>query len=302
MGGASYQETRNAEVTGNLETRRGRPRPHRLPGRNVHEPPLRDRRGTGGLERSPSDQGGQGFRNTNRAEHGGRRDGREPPDPPVDPGRAARHPGHRPQLDERLGRSGVSRGGREDRTPPACLWRALHGDLSRVPGRARPWGWPRRRLRCGRGRRDVAARAPHGDRPPGAGGRGAAHGAGPGDGVLPRLEVAARGPRARNRQVVLGRGAEIRGAHVRRPIMQHILAIQSSATGEGAASRLLVEETVDRLRAANPAATVTWRDLGESPVPHLTTATLAGVRGEPATAAERTSRALSDALIAELRA
>jgi FMN-dependent NADH-azoreductase len=84
--------------------------------------------------------------------------------------------------------------------------------------------------------------------------------------------------------------------------MQHILAIQSSAAGEGAASRLLVEETVDRLCAANPAATVTWRDLGASPVPHLTTATLAGVRGEPATAAERTSRALSDALIAELRA
>jgi FMN-dependent NADH-azoreductase len=37
-------------------------------------------------------------------------------------------------------------------------------------------------------------------------------------------------------------------------------------------------------------------------VPHLTTATLAGVRGEPATVAELDSRALSDALIAELRA
>lgn len=84
--------------------------------------------------------------------------------------------------------------------------------------------------------------------------------------------------------------------------MQHILAINSSAAGEGAASRLLVEETVDRLRAASPTATVTWRDLGASPVPHLTSATLAGVRGEPATAAELVSRALSDALIAELRA
>jgi FMN-dependent NADH-azoreductase len=84
--------------------------------------------------------------------------------------------------------------------------------------------------------------------------------------------------------------------------VQHILAVNSSAAGEGSASRLLVEETVDRLRAANPAASVTWRDLGASPVPHLTTATLAGVRGEPATAAELASRALSDALIAELRA
>ena len=53
---------------------------------------------------------------------------------------------------------------------------------------------------------------------------------------------------------------------------------------------------------ASPAASVTWRDLGASPVPHLTTATLAGVRGEPATAAELATRALSDALIAELRA
>ena len=84
--------------------------------------------------------------------------------------------------------------------------------------------------------------------------------------------------------------------------MQHILAINSSVAGEGSASRLLVEETVDRLRAATPAAAVTWRDVGVSPVPHLTPATLAGVRGEPATAAELATRALSDALIAELRA
>jgi len=84
--------------------------------------------------------------------------------------------------------------------------------------------------------------------------------------------------------------------------MQHILAINSSIAGEGSASRLLVEEAVERLRDVSPGASVTWRDLGASPVPHLTTATLAGVRGEPATAAELASRALSDALIAELRA
>jgi FMN-dependent NADH-azoreductase len=84
--------------------------------------------------------------------------------------------------------------------------------------------------------------------------------------------------------------------------MQHILAINSSVAGEGSASRLLVEETVDRLRAAARGASVTWRDVGASPVPHLTPATLAGVRGEPATAAELATRALSDALIAELRA
>ena len=83
--------------------------------------------------------------------------------------------------------------------------------------------------------------------------------------------------------------------------MQHILAINSSVAGQGSASRLLVEETVDRLCAATPAVSVTWRDVGVSPVPHLTPATLAGVRGEPVTGAELATRALSDALIAELR-
>ena len=84
--------------------------------------------------------------------------------------------------------------------------------------------------------------------------------------------------------------------------MQHILAINSSITGEASASRPLVEEAFARLRAASPEASVTWRDLGASPVPHLTTATVAGVVGEPATASERATRALSDALLAELRA
>jgi len=84
--------------------------------------------------------------------------------------------------------------------------------------------------------------------------------------------------------------------------MSNILVIHSSASAEGAVSRLLVEETVDRLLIANPAATVVRRDLGADPVPHLTTATLAGVRGEPATEAEHTARLLSDTLIAELRA
>ena len=50
--------------------------------------------------------------------------------------------------------------------------------------------------------------------------------------------------------------------------MQHILAINSSVAGEGSASRLLVEETVDRLRAATPAAAVTWRDVGVDPRCH----------------------------------
>lgn len=84
--------------------------------------------------------------------------------------------------------------------------------------------------------------------------------------------------------------------------MNSLLVINSSATREGSVSRTLVEETVARLLDANPFAQVVRRDLGERPVPHLTVDTLAGVRGTPGTLAERQARALSDELIAELRA
>ncbi len=84
--------------------------------------------------------------------------------------------------------------------------------------------------------------------------------------------------------------------------MPNILVIHSSAAGDAAISRVLVEETVERLLENYPDANVVRRDLGSEPVSHLTTATLAGVRGEPTTAAERETRARSDALIAELRA
>jgi FMN-dependent NADH-azoreductase len=84
--------------------------------------------------------------------------------------------------------------------------------------------------------------------------------------------------------------------------MNSLLVINSSAAREGSVSRTLVEETVARLLEGNPEARVVRRDLGSSPVPHLTIDTLSGVRGQPATAAENAARALSDELIAELRA
>jgi FMN-dependent NADH-azoreductase len=84
--------------------------------------------------------------------------------------------------------------------------------------------------------------------------------------------------------------------------MKSVLVINSSAAREGSVSRTLVEETVVRLLEANPFTAVVRRDLGEHPVPHLTTATLNGVRGMPASPAEQQARALSDELIAELRA
>ena len=84
--------------------------------------------------------------------------------------------------------------------------------------------------------------------------------------------------------------------------MKSVLVINSSAAREGSVSRALVEEAVARILDANPFASVVRRDLGETPVPHLTVATLDGVRGTPATDAEHRARALSDELLAELRA
>jgi FMN-dependent NADH-azoreductase len=85
-------------------------------------------------------------------------------------------------------------------------------------------------------------------------------------------------------------------------VMKSVLVINSSAAREGSVSRILVEEAVARILDANPFATVVRRDLGESPVPHLTVATLDGVRGTPSTSPEREARALSDELLGELRA
>ena len=83
--------------------------------------------------------------------------------------------------------------------------------------------------------------------------------------------------------------------------MSNILVIDSAVSGEASVSRALVREAVAALTEGTPARVV-HRDLGRDPVPHLSEATLAGVRGEPATEAELATRALSDALIAELRA
>ncbi len=83
--------------------------------------------------------------------------------------------------------------------------------------------------------------------------------------------------------------------------MSTILVIDSAVSGEASVSKALVQEAVAALTADTPARVV-HRDLGRDPIPHLSEATLAGVRGEPATEAELATRALSDALIAELRA
>lgn len=83
--------------------------------------------------------------------------------------------------------------------------------------------------------------------------------------------------------------------------MTNILVLNSAISGETSVSKTLVREAVAALEAQGP-ATVVRRDLGRDPIPHLTEQTLAGVRGEPATDAEKAARVLSDTLIAELEA
>lgn len=82
--------------------------------------------------------------------------------------------------------------------------------------------------------------------------------------------------------------------------MSTLLVLNSSVLGGGSVSKILVDEAVHQLSGGSQ-VTVIQRDLGATPIPHLTTANVAGVRGEPKTDAERSARALSDELIAELR-
>jgi FMN-dependent NADH-azoreductase len=84
--------------------------------------------------------------------------------------------------------------------------------------------------------------------------------------------------------------------------MSNLLVLNSSLGGEASVSRLLVEEAVAQLIRRNNGARVIRRDLAGDTIPHLTPQSVAGVRGEPATPAEAKARALSDELIAELKA
>jgi FMN-dependent NADH-azoreductase len=84
--------------------------------------------------------------------------------------------------------------------------------------------------------------------------------------------------------------------------MGQALVISSSSGGEASVSRRLVRAAVAHLKAADPDVHILERDLGADPTPHLTTARVAGVRGKPRSQQELASRALSDQLIAELKA
>ena len=85
--------------------------------------------------------------------------------------------------------------------------------------------------------------------------------------------------------------------------MATVLVVNSSVLGDASASKALVDEALARLRAEHTSLSVIERHVGLSPVPHLTADSTAAVRGgSTANEAQREALALSDTLIAELKA
>lgn len=86
--------------------------------------------------------------------------------------------------------------------------------------------------------------------------------------------------------------------------MPHLLHIDSSLQGERSVSRRLTARAAAAWRAAHPGGTVTYRDLGAHPLPHLTPASVAAAN---VPAAERTpeqaaAHALSEEVVNEVKA
>jgi FMN-dependent NADH-azoreductase len=85
--------------------------------------------------------------------------------------------------------------------------------------------------------------------------------------------------------------------------MSTVLVLTSSALGAASVSNQLVQDTIALLRLQDPHLRVITRDLGGNPIPHLTVESATALRGaESANAAQAAAQALSDELIAELKA
>lgn len=82
--------------------------------------------------------------------------------------------------------------------------------------------------------------------------------------------------------------------------MTKVLIVRSSAAGANSVSNRLADELAAAW-GAGPADVVV-RDLDSDPIPHLTATTVGALRGGAATEAEAAALALSDALVAELKA
>jgi FMN-dependent NADH-azoreductase len=85
--------------------------------------------------------------------------------------------------------------------------------------------------------------------------------------------------------------------------MLTVLVITSRALGTASVSNQLVQGAIGRLRLQDPNLRVIARDLGGKPISHLTVESATALRGaEPGSAEQTAARALSDELIAEVKA
>ncbi|MGS2618112.1 FMN-dependent NADH-azoreductase [Micromonospora sp. LZ34] len=85
--------------------------------------------------------------------------------------------------------------------------------------------------------------------------------------------------------------------------MSHLLHIDSSIRGEHSVSRRLTARAAAAWRAAHPGGTVTYRDLGREPLPHLDEAggLARMVPADQHTPAQRASWQLTERLVDEVR-
>jgi FMN-dependent NADH-azoreductase len=85
--------------------------------------------------------------------------------------------------------------------------------------------------------------------------------------------------------------------------MSTVLVLTSSALGAASVSNQLVQDAITQLVLQDLQLRIFTRDLGGKPIPHLTIDSANALRGaEPANAAQAAAQALSDELIAELKA
>ena len=85
--------------------------------------------------------------------------------------------------------------------------------------------------------------------------------------------------------------------------MSTALVLTSSVLGDESVSNHLVQHVVTGLRSQDPTLRVISRDLGVTPIPHISLDSATAIRGaEPANAAQAEAQALSNELIAELKA
>jgi FMN-dependent NADH-azoreductase len=85
--------------------------------------------------------------------------------------------------------------------------------------------------------------------------------------------------------------------------MPSLLHIDSSIQGERSVSRKLTARAADAWQAAHPDGTVTYRDLGAEPLPHLDGSGVAAwaTPGEQHTPAQRAAWALTEQLVDEVK-